>query len=149
MTYALIKTVHLLSIIVWIGGMAFAHFFLRPSLTVLEPPARLTLMRGVLGRFFSAVMVASLLALGSGVWMLGSLAPGMQVPAAWMFMAVLGVAMVAIFMHVRFALYPRLARAVDASDWPAGGPALASIRAWVALNLAIGVAIVLVTLLGR
>jgi uncharacterized membrane protein len=57
--------------------------------------------------------------------------------------------MVAIFMHVRFALYPRLARAVDAADWPAGGLALAAIRRWVAANLAIGVVIVLVTLLGR
>ena len=28
---------HLLSLFVWIGGMVFAHFFLRPSLAVLEP----------------------------------------------------------------------------------------------------------------
>lgn len=149
MTYALLKTVHLLSIIVWIGGMVFVHFFLRPAVAALEPLARLSLMRAVLGRFFAAVMAASLLSLGSGAWMLGSLAPGMRVPAAWLAMAVLGVTMVAIFMHVRFALYPRLARAVDAADWPAGGLALAAIRRWVAANLAIGVVIVLVTLLGR
>jgi uncharacterized membrane protein len=149
MIYALLKTAHLLAIIVWIGGMAFAHFFLRPALAQLDPPVRLSLMRAVLGRFFSAVMVGSLVALGSGAWMLGSLAPGMRMPGAWMAMAVLGVLMVAIFMHVRFALYPRLVRAVDAADWPAGGQALAAIRQWVAVNLAIGVAIVLVTLLGR
>ena len=32
MIYATLKTLHVLSIIVWIGGMVFAHFFLRPPL---------------------------------------------------------------------------------------------------------------------
>ncbi len=31
MIYATLKTLHVLSIIVWIGGMMFAHFFLRPA----------------------------------------------------------------------------------------------------------------------
>ena len=54
---AALKTLHVMSVILWIGGMAFAHFFLRPSLGVLEPPARLALMTAVLGRFFRAVVV--------------------------------------------------------------------------------------------
>jgi hypothetical protein len=41
MLYATLKTIHLLSIIVWIGGMVFAHFFLRPAVAQLEPPLRL------------------------------------------------------------------------------------------------------------
>ena len=53
MVYATLKTLHILAIIVWIGGMVFAHFFLRPSLSVLEPPQRLRLMHAVLGRFLS------------------------------------------------------------------------------------------------
>jgi len=53
----------------------------------------------------------------------------------------------AIFGHIRFALLRRLQRAVAASDAPAGGRALASIRSWVAVNLALGLAIVVVTLL--
>lgn len=56
---ATLKTVHVMSIVVWIGGMVFAHFFLRPALTQLEPSVRLRLMHSVLGRFFQAVMVAS------------------------------------------------------------------------------------------
>jgi uncharacterized membrane protein len=56
--------------------------------------------------------------------------------------------MMGIFGHIRFALYARLRRAVAASDWPAGGAALASIRTWVADNLTIGAVIVLVTLMG-
>ncbi|MES2786942.1 MAG: CopD family protein [Pseudomonadota bacterium] len=154
MIYAALKTVHVLSIIVWIGGMVFAHFFLRPALTPLEPAVRLRLMHDVLGRFFQAVLVASLLTLASGVWMIGRVAKQVvqsggqfDMPLAWTIMAVLGVAMVAIFMHIRFALYKRLGRAVAASDWAAGGSALAQIRTWVSVNLGIGIVVLLVTLM--
>ena len=60
MLYATLKTQHVLAIVVWVGGMVFAHFFLRPALARLEPPVRLRLMHEVLGRFFRVVLVASL-----------------------------------------------------------------------------------------
>ena len=154
MLYATLKTLHVLSLIVWVGGMVFAHFFLRPAVATLEPPLRLRLMHDVLGRFFKAVLVASLLTLVSGVWMLGRVAKqvvqsggNFQMPLAWTVMAVLGVLMVAIFMHIRFALYKRLGRAVEASDTAAGGAAMAQIRRWVTINLGLGVLIVVVTLM--
>ena len=31
MIYATLKLLHILAIVVWIGGMVFAHFFLRPA----------------------------------------------------------------------------------------------------------------------
>ncbi|RIX67475.1 CopD family protein, partial [Acidovorax cavernicola] len=65
-----------------------------------------------------------------------------NMPLAWKVMTVLGLVMAGIFGHIRFALFKRLDRAVQAGDWPAGGKALASIRVWVAANLALGVAIV-------
>lgn len=151
---AALKTLHLLSIIVWLGGMVFAHFFLRPAVARLEPAERLRLMHDVLGRFFQAVLVASLLTLATGVWMLGRVAKqavqsggSFEMPLAWTLMAVLAVAMVAIFLHIRFALYTRLGRAVAASEWAAGAAALGQIRNWVSVNLGLGVLIVLVTLL--
>jgi len=111
-------------------------------------------MQDVLGRFFQAVLVASLLTLGSGVWMLGRVARqvvqsggSFEMPLAWTVMTALGVAMVAIFMHIRFALYKRFVRAVAASDWDAGGAALVQIRTWVSINLGLGVLVLLITLL--
>jgi uncharacterized membrane protein len=68
-------------------------------------------------------------------------------PLAWIVMAVLGVAMMAIFMHIRFALFRRLGRAVAASEWAAAGAALAQIRRWVSINLGLGVLVLLVTLM--
>lgn len=155
MFYATLKTFHLLSIIVWIGGMVFAHFFLRPAVAQLEPPVRLRLMHEVLGRFFRAVLAASLLTLVTGVWMLGRVARqtvqsggSFEMPLAWTIMAVLGLVMVLIFLQIRFALYKRLGLAVAAADWSAAGRALAMIRRWVSVNLGLGVLVVLFTLLG-
>jgi uncharacterized membrane protein len=154
MFYAALKTVHILSIVVWIGGMVFAHFFLRPAVAQLEPPVRLRLMHDVLGRFFRAVLAVSLLALTTGLWMLGRVAKQVvqsgghfEMPLAWWVMTVLGIAMVAIFMHIRFALYKRFSGMVANADWSSAGSALARIRQWVSINLAVGVVILLVTLL--
>ena len=68
-------------------------------------------------------------------------------PLAWTVMAVLGIAMVAIFMHIRFVIFKRLGRAVAASEWAAAGAALAQIRTWVSINLGLGAVVLLVTLM--
>lgn len=151
---AILKTVHVLSVVVWIGGMVYAQFFLQPAVARLDPQTRLQLMHDVMSRFFKAVLVASVLTLFSGVWMLGRVARqvvqsggSFEMPLAWTVMAVLGTAMVAIFMHIRFALFRRLGRAVAASEWVAGGAALAQIRTWVSVNLGLGVLVLVVTLM--
>lgn len=154
MLYATLKLLHVLSIVVWVGGMVFAHFFLRPAAMQLPPPQRIPLMHATLQRFFRTVVVAVLVVFVTGGWMIGRAAKetvqaglAFNMPLDWTLMAALGVLMMAIFAHIRFALYKRLDKAVAAQDWPAGGSALASIRTWVGANLAIGVVIIAFTLL--
>ena len=154
MLYATLKLLHLLAIVVWIGGMVFAHFFLRPAAMQLPPPQRIPLMHGALQRFFSAVLVSILVVLASGMWMIGRVAKetvqaglSFNMPLDWIIMASLGIVMMVIFGHIRFALFKRLSRAVSAQDWPAGGAALASIRTWVSVNLVLGVLIIVVTMM--
>jgi uncharacterized membrane protein len=153
MFYAVLKTVHLLAIILWIGGMMFTSWFLRPAVLQLEAEVRLKFMQNVLDRFFKAVFAASLLVLVTGVWMIGRVAKqvsqaggSFEMPLSWTIMAVLGVLMVAIFMHIRFALYKRLRDAVQFATWDKAASALASIRLWVSVNLALGILIVVTTL---
>jgi uncharacterized membrane protein len=147
MLYAILKTLHLLSIILWLGGMAFVLFFLRPALGSLQPPARVTLMHDVLRRFFGAVTIAIVIVLVSGLWMMaefasGAAGSGVRMPMSWMVMATLGILMMGIYGHIRFVLYQRLRRAVASSAWSAGGAALGAIRVWVLANLCIGLAII-------
>lgn len=156
MAYALLKLLHLGSIVIWVGGMFFAIFCLRPAAMNLSPPTRVPFMADALGRFFNIVLWLALATLGSGVAMMMQAAKATRqtgaafnMPLDWMVMAVLGLVMMAIFGHIRFALYKRLQRAVVALDWPAGGAALGAIRTWVAINLGIGTLILLVVLLGK
>ena len=77
MLHATLKSIHLLAMFVWLGGMFFALVCLRPALGVLEPPPlRLRLMSAVLQRFFVAVSWAAGLMLASGALMMASLSPG-------------------------------------------------------------------------
>lgn len=151
MIYNALKLTHVLSIIVWIGGMFFAHFCLRPAAQQLEPPQRVRLMHGVLQRFLGAVAVAIVLVLTSGLGMIGAVSIGsggaFSMPLKWTIMATLGIVMMVIFVYIYFALLDRLEQAVKSSDWSAGGQVLARIRALVGVNLLIGTVIVAQTLL--
>jgi uncharacterized membrane protein len=147
MLHATLKSIHLLAMLVWLGGMFFTLVCLRPALGVLEPPPlRLRLMNAVLGRFFAAVSWASGLMLASGVLMLPrGASSGVQPVPAITAMAALGVVMICVFVFVRLVPFRRLQAAIAEGDAPGAAAALNGIRVLVVLNLAIGVAIVLIT----
>ena len=140
---------HILGVVVWVGGMFFAYMALRPvAASVLEPPQRLTLWAGVFGKFFPWVWVSVALILATGLYLLMTMG-GAGAPHHALAMFALGVVMMAIFAHVFFAPYGRLKRAVAAQDWKAGGAALAQIRQLVGLNLSLGLLTIAVVFLGR
>lgn len=154
MPYSALKIVHILSIVVWVGGMAFAHFCLRPALAAWPAEQRLRLMHDVLGRFFRVVSLAIVLVLLTGLWMIAQATRPtngvhIDMPLNWSIMAALGIVMMAIYGHIRYASYKRLGRAVGASDWKTAAAALAGIRRLVAINLTLGVLTVIVAAAGR
>jgi len=61
----------------------------------------------------------------------------------------IGLVMMAVYGHIRFAAYPRLQRAVSAREWPKAAAQLNAIRQRVALNLALGTGVFVVAVLGR
>jgi len=147
MTFSLF--LHVLSVVIWVGGMFFAYMALRPvAASVLEPPQRLTLWAGVFDRFFPWVWTAVVLILLTGLHML-MLLGGLAAPHYALTMSGLGVVMMLIFGHVFFAPYKKLKRAVAGQDWKAGGAALGQIRMLIGLNLSIGLVTIAVALLGR
>ena len=140
---------HVLGVVVWVGGMFFAYLALRPvAASVLEPPQRLTLWAGVFGKFFPWVWASVALILLTGLHMLMKIG-GMAAPHYAMAMLVLGVVMMLIFAHVFFAPYKKLKRAVGEQNWKAGGAALGQIRMLIGTNLIIGLLTIAVVFLGR
>lgn len=128
---------HLAGVIVWLGGMFFAHFCLRPAAAELPPAQRLPLLVATLGRFFVAVALAVVLILLSGFASL-KLSGFALAPWHWHAMAGFGLLMAGIFAFIYFRLYPRLRTGVAAGDWPAAGAAMNRMRHLVAANLLLG-----------
>jgi uncharacterized membrane protein len=112
---------------------------LRPATGEMEPAARLSLWRGVLARFFPWVWASVLGLLLSGYGMLflglgGFGAVGVHVHL----MQAIGLVMMALFLHLYFAPWRRLQRALDRGDHPGAAKQLGQIRSIVAINLTLG-----------
>ncbi len=147
LTMIIARFLHVLSAVIWVGGMFFAYMALRPvAAKMLEPAQRLTLWAGVFGRFFPWVWTAVALILGSGLYMMAQLGK----PAVYvMIMAALGILMMLLFAHLYFALFGKLKRAVLAQEWPAGAAVLGKMRMVIAVNLSLGLLTVTAATLGK
>lgn len=148
--HAVLLCLHLLAATLWVGGMAVMHFAVRPAaVRTLEPPLRLPFMAAALGHFFAAVSVAVIVLLASGLAMI-MLAGGFAA-AHWSvhLMFGVGLVMMAVYGHIRFAAYPRLQQAVAARTWPQAAAQLGAIRIRVALNLLLGTLVFVLAVVAR
>ena len=142
---------HILSAIIWVGGMFFAYVILRPVATrQLEPPARLTLWVACFDRFFVWVWLAVVILPVSGYWMLFVVVGGMANARLYIhLMQDVAWVMIGLFVYLYFVLYRRLEDAVGADDWRTGGQALTMIRRIVATNLLLGLSTAVIATAGR
>ena len=144
------RLLHVLGVVVWVGGMFFAYMALRPAAAaLLEPQQRLPLWQATLSKFFAWVWVAVALILVSGLWMI-QLLGGFKAAGSYVHMMLaLGIVMMLIFAHVFFAAYRRLTRFVQTQDWKSAGAALGQIRKLVGVNLMLGLLTICIAILGR
>ncbi len=141
MPMELLKMLHILATVIWVGGMFFAHQCLRPAaLAQLEPPQRLKLWNGVFARFFPWVWSAVILLIGTGLALIMRLGGMAAIPVHLHIMAGIGYLMAGIFAALYFRPYARLRQAVAAENWPSAGAALNRIRLMVGINLSLGLA---------
>ena len=144
-------TLHLLAVVIWVGGMFFAWMALRPvAASLLEPALRMPLWSQVFTRFFPWVWVAVILLPATGYWMVLNVFGGFQALALYIhIMQGVGIVMIMIFLHIFFAPYRRLKQAVAGGDFAAAGKQLATIRKLIGLNLILGLSLVIVASAGR
>ena len=142
---------HVLSAVLWVGGMFFAHQVLRPvAATQLEPPARLKLWAGVFSRFFPWVWLFVLMLPLTGYWLIfnvyggfGSVGPYVHI------MQGLGWIMILMYMHLFFAPFKRFKEAVITEQWSDAGKHLNQIRGIVGINLVLGLLVIAIAGGGR
>ena len=139
---------HLMGVTIWVGGMFFAHFCLRPAMSDLSPQLRLPLWDAVFARFFTWVTVAIVLILLSGGYLMSRFG-GAQAPWPIHAMVGIGVLMMLIFGHIRFSVFPRIRRAVQSQNWPDGARSVGTIRRLVLINIVLGVVTIGTAVLSR
>jgi uncharacterized membrane protein len=141
------RWLHVMGVVVWVGGMFFAHMALRPAVQSLAPPERLPLLAAALSRFIAwvAVAIVAILASGAAMLVMAAGAVGYHVHA----MIAVGLAMVAIYLYIVAVPLRTLRAAVAARDWPRAGGAMPRIRQLVAVNLVLGIAVIAVAYLAR
>lgn len=143
------RWLHITGVVVWVGGMFFAHVALRPSVQALAPPQRLPLLASTLTRFVAWAGVSVVAILGSGVAMLtlagGFAAVGTSVHA----MTALGAVMTLVYAYLAAVPLRRLRSAVAGTQWADAGAAMAKVRPLVAFNLALGLVTIAIAVLGR
>ena len=150
MSYAILLFIHLLCAAFWVGGMATMHFAVRPAaVTTLEPPLRLRTMTAALRRFFVGVDAAITLLFVSGVTMI-LLTSGFRT-LHWRIEVMMSIAIVmaGIYFYIRASVFKALRRAVEESAWPVAAARLNTVRKLVSLNLALGVVVFAVAVVGR
>jgi uncharacterized membrane protein len=137
--------VHLLCIVVWVGGMFFAVTVLRPAIGALEPAQRIALHNRIFRRFFLVVWHAMPIAIISGYAMIWTVYGGFaHLPWNVNTMQALGWVMTAVFLAIVFGPYRRFraaastARAAQAAD---------TIRKLILVNLVLGLAVVVIAAL--
>ena len=147
----LTSSLHFLSAVIWVGGMFFAYLILRPiAAKQLDTPERLTLWSAVFSKFFPWVWAAIITLLLTGLWMIKYKFGGMQHVATHIhIMLTIWLLMTLIFLHLFFAPKRKLSRAVNEQDWPTAGLALAQIRKLLAINLSLGLIVIIIATAGR
>lgn len=146
--YSFLLFLHVSAAAFWVGGMATMHLAVRPAaVATLQPPLRLPLMAAALTRFFGGVTVAAITLWATGLVMI-MLAGGRMHWRVHVMLA-LALVMTAVYLRIRLAPWPKLREALAASDWPSAGRQLDRIRHMVAMNLAMGVAVFAVAIMGR
>ncbi len=136
--------VHAIAAVIWVGGMAFAFFALRPvAAQRLGNQRRLSLWLQVLQRFFIMVWPSVVVLFATGYWIVFEVYGGFDRTGLHVhLMHGLALVMTALFLYAWFGPYRQLARAVTGKEWPAGAAALAAIRRTVAVNLTLGIVVV-------
>ncbi|MFQ5661094.1 MAG: CopD family protein [Gammaproteobacteria bacterium] len=130
---------HLLSTIVWVGGMFFALLVLRPASVDLETEDRLPLWGRTFGKFFPWIWTAVIVLLISGYWMIFGFWGGFaRLPVYLHLMQAIGWLMILLFLHLWFAPYRRFKKALAADDLSEAARNLNQIRQLVTTNLVLG-----------
>ena len=142
--WGVVLAVHLISMAAWVGGMIYALVVVRKALSVLDPAPRMQVHLIALKRFFLVVWHAVVLSVLTGYAMvLGAYGGFGHLHWSINVMNLLGLAMTGVFLFLFFGPYRKLRRAIRPTP-----ELLGRVRTLVTVNLALGLAVIVVASIG-
>lgn len=146
---ALFKFIHLVAVLIWVGGMFFTYVVLRKAIAeALDPSQRLRFWAAVLRLFFNWVWVAIGIILITGFYLIYLYGGIAHVSRHVHIMLALGLVMMVIHGYMFFTCYVPFSLHVDKRRWKEAGEPLGTIRKLLAVSLALGLLTVGAALIG-
>ena len=146
---ALFKFIHLLAVLIWVGGMFFAYVALRPAAAeALDMPQRMNLWSGVLRLFFNWVWASVGVILITGFYLIYLCGGIVHVSRHVHAMLALGLVMMVIHGYMFFSYYVPFSLNAAKRRWKEAGEPLDKIHKLIAANLLLGLLTVGVVLIG-
>ncbi len=138
--WPLVRALHVLGAVVWVGGTFFSVMIMRPALEDLDAARRVDVYRAAFHRYFWLLWLVMPTMLLTGYLMLFGEYGGFA-EAAWNvhLMHMLGLAMAAVFVAIWFGPYQQLRTGQ--------GRAMGIIRPMLFANMALGLATVVIAAL--
>jgi uncharacterized membrane protein len=135
--WPMVRALHVLGAVIWVGGMFFTTLIMRPALADLDTPRRVDVYRAAFHRFFRLVWLIMPMMLVTGYLMLFGEYGGFAL-ADWNvhLMHMLGLAMAALFVAIWFGPYQRFRGGQ--------GRAMAVIRPMIFANMILGLVTVVI-----
>ncbi len=147
---AILVALHVVAAVIWVGGMFFAYYVLRPAAGPLPAAERLVLWHRVFRRFFPWVWASIVLLLASGYGMIFSYFGGFSAVGSHIhIMQGVGILMMLLFLYLFLAPWRRFCRVIETEAFPDAAKELDQIRRIVAINLVLGILTVAVGANGR
>ncbi len=132
-------SLHVVAVIVWVGGMVFAWAIVRPAAAPLAPLDRMRLWVRIFTRFLPLAGAMILVILATGYWMVLGPWGGLRgAPPYLHLMQAVGWVMIVVYLYLLILPWPRFRAAVAAADTAEAGRHLAGIRRLVGANSALG-----------
>ena len=148
--FSVALTFHVLATVVWIGGMFFAYCLLRPALQsitgTIDDSQRLSIWAATFKKFIPWVWLCIVVLLASGFYMIYLLGGFSVVGKHVYLMLAIAVVMIVIFKFIQVAPFQHLCRGVETEKWEVAKYALATIRKLVAVNLSLGILVIVIAI---
>jgi len=146
---ALFKFIHMLAVLIWVGGMFFVYVVLRPAAAeTLDLPKRMNFWSAVLRLFFNWVWASVGVMLITGFYLIYLYGGITHVSQHVHAMLALGLAMMVIHGYMFFTDYVPFSLHVAKRRWKEAGELLDKMRKLIAANLMLGLLTVCIVMFG-